>query len=102
MDEIVFALVGTSFRSKAAQLLATALSPRDHISLEAEPDNPYDKNAIKILGPMGVHIGYVNKEACLDVLELLQNSPHYTCRVRAKLSPMSAICELIPTTAPND
>jgi HIRAN domain len=94
MNEVIFTLVGASYRPAASQLLVVSLSPADHVYLEPEPSNKFDKNAVKVLTTMGVHIGYVNKDSCLDVLEFLQNNPNYLCRVRAKVGSMSAVCEL--------
>lgn len=48
--------------------------PRDGMELELipEPDNKYDSNAVKVVVG-GHHIGYIPKEKCLEVLELLSN-----------------------------
>ena len=36
-------------------------------TLEPEPDNPYDPNAIKVLAPDGHHVGYVPKDITSEV-----------------------------------
>ena len=36
-------------------------------TLEAEPDNAYDPNAIKVLAVDGHHVGYVPKDMTADV-----------------------------------
>ena len=38
-------------------------------TLEPEPTNPYDANAIKILAPDGHHVGYVPKDMTIRVRE---------------------------------
>lgn len=46
------------------------------ITLEHEPDNPHDKNAIKVFGD-GQHIGYIQKKDIAAVNEIMA-SPNYT------------------------
>ena len=48
--------------------------PRDGMELELvpEPDCKYDPNAVKVVIG-GHHIGYIPKEKCLEVLELLSS-----------------------------
>ena len=48
--------------------------PRDGMEVELipEPDNKYDPNAVKVVIG-GHHIGYIPKEKCLEVLELLSS-----------------------------
>ena len=48
--------------------------PRDGMEVELvpEPDNKYDPNAVKVVVG-GHHIGYIPKEKCLEVLELLSS-----------------------------
>ena len=41
-----------------------------NVTLQPEPDNKYDPNAIKILVE-GIHIGYVPKEKCASVKKIL-------------------------------
>jgi uncharacterized membrane protein YqaE (UPF0057 family) len=53
----------------------------DYVSLEKEPDNKFDKNAIKVLINLGndsLHIGYVPKSVNVRVGQLMDsNSIHY-------------------------
>ncbi len=37
------------------------------LKLEAEPNNPYDQNAIKVLGLDGMDIGYVPKKTTIEL-----------------------------------
>lgn len=43
------------------QLLAVQVRPGDQLSLEAEADNPYDRNAVKVLFK-GEQIGYIQRD----------------------------------------
>lgn len=51
-------LVGTGHRPIEAQEIVLNLVEGDEVELEAEPENPYDPNAIKIIVDE-VHVGYV-------------------------------------------
>ena len=54
----IFKVAGVSFHKQNVE----SLSENDILSLEREPDNKYDKNAIKILNSQGNMIGFVPKE----------------------------------------
>ena len=41
-------------------------------ALEAEPDNPYDQNAIKVLASDGHHVGYVPKDMTKEIRDNAQ------------------------------
>lgn len=74
--EIFAPLVGVTFRPPEAKEIVKALT-RDSgtiLSLEAEPTNPYDSRAVKVIhDPTGIHIGYIAKENNFEVFEALQN-----------------------------
>lgn len=53
-------VVGIGFRPAEAKEFASALMPGDELTLEREPDNPHDQNAIKVIGG-GMHIGYIER-----------------------------------------
>jgi len=56
-DYIDFYLAGLSFRDNIAQYKG------EHVgTLELEPTNTYDENAIRVLAEDGYHVGYVPKE----------------------------------------
>jgi hypothetical protein len=65
MQELTLAVVGIDFpnadgsnrRSEAMMTL-----PGDPVELLAEPRNKHDSNAIAVIGPSGVQLGYVNAE----------------------------------------
>ena len=57
-----FTIAGMSYRDDIDDYLG------EHIgTLEAEPTNPYDSNAIKILAEDGHHVGYVPKDMTAEV-----------------------------------
>ena len=45
----------------------------DKLRLEAEPTNPYDSNAIKVLSKNGNQIGYLNRDIAEKVKPALDN-----------------------------
>ena len=45
----------------------------DPMTLEAEPDNEYDKNAVKVLSRLGRQIGYLNRELAEKITPALAN-----------------------------
>lgn len=53
---------GMHFRGEAAKAYAEAMQPGDNLTIEREPDNQYDANAIKVITPNGMHLGYLAKE----------------------------------------
>ena len=62
-DIVEFDIAGLSYRENIDDYLGEFQG-----TLEAEPTNPYDKNAIKILAPDGHHVGYVPKDMTAEVL----------------------------------
>ena len=62
LDYIEFNIAGMSHRDNIEDYLG------EHAGrLEAEPSNPYDHNAIKILAGDGHHVGYVPKDMTTEV-----------------------------------
>lgn len=71
--QIFSPLVGVSFRGKDARTIVQSMSPgpADFLSLEAEPDNPYDDHAVKVIYNGDFHIGYIAKENNMQIFEAL-------------------------------
>lgn len=67
-------IAGNSFRDVAGQLAMQALERGDNLTLQPEPDNQYDPNAIKVLTEAGVCIGYVPKYKNVEVGDLINDS----------------------------
>lgn len=61
-DIVEFALAGISYCTDIDNYLGEFEG-----TLEAEPDNQYDSNAIRVLAPDGHHVGYVPKDMTADV-----------------------------------
>jgi hypothetical protein len=52
--------------TKPSYELWQELKQGTELELEKEPDNPYDKNAIKVIYK-GFHLGYIDKESALKM-----------------------------------
>ena len=66
-DMVRFNIAGIEYRDNINSYLGEFQG-----TLEAEPTNPYDKNAIKILAPDGHHVGYVPKDMTDEVRAFTQ------------------------------
>ena len=62
LDYIEFPIAGISHRENIGNYLGEHLG-----TMEEEPDNPYDANAIKILAGDKHHLGYVPRDYIFDV-----------------------------------
>ena len=61
-EVLEFTIAGMSYRDDIDDYLG------EHVgTLEAEPTNPYDSNAIKILAEDGHHVGYVPKDMTAEI-----------------------------------
>lgn len=68
-----FAVRGTTFRKEQI----AQINVGDPVCLEPEPTNPYDSNAIQVLvirGNEQIHIGYVPRELCGEIMALLEGN----------------------------
>lgn len=72
LDYIEFDIAGMSFRENIEEYIGEHSG-----TLEAEPTNPYDANAIKILAEDGHHVGYVPKDMTAEVRK--HTSPPCKC-----------------------
>ena len=61
-DMVRFCIAGIEYRDNIDEYLGESVGV-----LEAEPKNPYDPNAIKILAHDGHHLGYVPKDMTAEV-----------------------------------
>ena len=72
-DILMFEVAGLSYRSKEAQERAEILMSNESVYLEKDPANPYDSNAIKVYSSDHVHLGYVPKYLCSEILEKMDD-----------------------------
>ena len=64
-DILEFNIAGMSYRDNINNYLGEFKG-----TLEAEPANPYDSNAIKVLAVDGHHVGYVPKDITAEIREV--------------------------------
>lgn len=76
--QIPFQLAGAKFRGVAVQAEVLALTPESKLSVEREPSNVYDSNAIKVLAE-GVFLGYVPKNIAAEVAPMLDAGEQCDC-----------------------
>ena len=76
MKTIVTYIAGVKFRGIEAQVRLRRLPNGTHLYLEAEPDNAYDANAVKVLGEDNFFYGYVPAKVAKD-LDLEENPAAY-------------------------
>ena len=62
LDYIDFPIAGITHRERICDYLGERAG-----TLEEEPDNPHDANAIKVLATDGHHLGYVPRDYIFDV-----------------------------------
>lgn len=72
-DVLMFEVAGLSYRPKEAQERAEILMSNESVYLEKEPTNPYDSNAIKVYSSDHIHLGYVPKYLCSEILEKMDD-----------------------------
>lgn len=68
MTEQIFAtLVGVNFRGAEAIAFVRDSQTGHSWNLEAEPSNPYDANAVKVIDPdSGLFVGYLSRESNME------------------------------------
>lgn len=77
-----FTVSGTYYRTREEKRIARNLNNGDILFLEEEPDNPYHSDAIQVISNEEyAHIGYVPREYCLDVKEIMRQNPDYDVEV---------------------
>lgn len=80
--EIFATVVGISFRPASAKDAMRALEVGDTLTLEADPENPYDSNAVKVIDPAsGEFIGFISRESNSETAEHLANGGEVSCEI---------------------
>ena len=69
-------IVGNSFRPKEFRQCFAELEIGDPLQLERDPENPHDKNAIRVLDGEGTWLGFVPREDAKSMAITLDNGTH--------------------------
>lgn len=78
--EIFSNIVGTHFRPSEARALAASLTIGDQVDLEADPENPYDPMAVKVMYD-DEHIGFIARHNNYQISEWLQDGGEASARI---------------------
>lgn len=78
-----FAIAGGSYHGLHAAL--PGLSPGLHLTLQREAENPHDANAVAVLGPDGVKLGYIPREANAPIAALMDAGKRVDAEITAML-----------------
>ena len=70
-DVLLFELAGLYYRSEKARKRARELMANESVILEKDLTNPHDPNAIRVYSYDNIHLGYVPRFLCTDVLEYM-------------------------------
>lgn len=85
-DYYSFNVVGMKYRTQSVKKLIDRISRSEHVELEPEPRNQYDKNAIKVLvfddyKMKDVCIGYVPADEATEIKQLIEDNPQHECSI---------------------
>lgn len=70
-------IVGARHRGEDALKFAMSAEPGDEYTLERDPQNPYDANAIRVMG-YGVFIGFIPKSDNADLAAAMDEGRTFT------------------------
>lgn len=73
-DVFSFRLAGLYYRSDEAQKRARKLMSNESVFLEKDPTNPHDPNAIRVYSGDHVHLGYVPRRLCSEILAYMDET----------------------------
>ena len=62
------------------EIIVNEVAEDDLLSLELEPDNPYDPNAVKVLSKTGNQIGYLGRDVAERVRLAILNEVNITVK----------------------
>jgi len=73
-------VAGICFRGDPAEITA-GLKQWDLLILKREPNNPYDRRAVKVLNQDGMHIGYIPRNRNEAIANLMDAGKHLYCEI---------------------
>jgi hypothetical protein len=74
------------FRGPEAKEYVSTLQPGNQLTLEREADNQFDQNAIKVLTPGGMHIGYIERGQAAWISGWLDEGKTFSVTVESLLA----------------
>jgi hypothetical protein len=83
-------LRGVNFRPIEAKSLVLAMDQGHVLTLQREPDNQYDPNAIQVIDPeTQIFIGFVAKEVAADIAPLMDEGTMFNCRAAERMGQLT-------------
>lgn len=80
--EILTSLAGLNFRPASAKEAVDAIAVGDELTLERDPTNEYDSNAVRVIDPAsGEFIGFIPKVDNTEIAQALDDGLEVTCKV---------------------
>jgi hypothetical protein len=73
-------LNGINFRPRECRDEAASLELNSVLSLEREPENAFDTNAIKVMSK-GFHVGYVERGVASFISPLIDEGMQFSCKI---------------------
>jgi len=88
-------LRGVHFRPLSAKEVVNHLQAGTRLTLEREPGNPHDENAIRVVEPeSGEFIGYVAKENAAEIAPLMDSGTAFEATVDSFMRPGMPILQI--------
>lgn len=82
MRTILAALVGVQFRPASAKAVVDALEIGQSLSLEREPENPYDINAVRVIDPESKEfLGFIERSMNQELAQHMDDHQPHRCTV---------------------
>lgn len=82
MRTILAALVGVQFRPAEAKAIVDSLEIGQSLSLEREPTNAYDINAVRVIEPVsGEFIGFIERSMNQELAQHMDDHQPHRCTV---------------------
>lgn len=82
MSNFETVLVGVNFRPIEAQARITQLEAGHVLTLEREPENAYDSNAVKVIDPTtDIFLGYIERTVAVELAPLLDEGASSHCTI---------------------
>lgn len=94
-------LMGVNFRGAEIMDLVQTLQVGQDLTLERDPMNEYDGNAVKVIYQNAegedIFIGFVAKEVAAEIAPLMDSGYAGTAQIRSFMSPIKPLLEITLT-----
>jgi hypothetical protein len=91
--KITVLLAGAGFRPESAKEVLRRATPGDRFTLEPDPENEYDSNAVRVMHE-GQHVGFIPRDSNEDISAHLLHGDELFAEVIAFESSLRPILEI--------